>query len=556
MNNKFQYSVSLMMVCLTVSLTSICTAHQIWIAKSKETDKVNIYFGEDPSPDQDKFLAGIKDMQIWSVDEKGVATSISATHKTDNNLGWFETPAGLSAVEANCQYGVFGRGDKNMFLHYCAKWIDYSRHPGSSSTGNLPLDVTMSTAGSKTMFKVLYRQSPAAGCELRIVDSEQQQHELVCDDSGSVNFDSVPSGRWLVTARLVKENPGEFQGEKYADKRFFCTMVVDAPTKPVSKQVEKTVTSSKAGSTAKLTHSTPFPELPFGITSFGGAVIGDQLYVFGGHSGDAHDYYRDGQNGKLMRLNLSSPKSWEEVCESTGLQGLAMVQHDGKLYRVGGFAAHNRQGEDQDLHSVNEFARFNFDTGKWEPLQPMPAARSSMDAVVVGDTLFVVGGWTMKGQEETVWCDDALSINLAKPNASWQVIKTPFRRRALSVGFQGHKLYAVGGMQKQGGPTTDVQIYDTSTQTWSDGPALPGDSPMAGFGSSCFNVGGRLMVSTYDGSVLQLNQEQTGWEKIHQLETGRFFHRLLPLADDKFLLVGGANMDSGKIVDISVLSLN
>ena len=257
-----------------------------------------------------------------------------------------------------------------------------------------------------------------------------------------------------------------------------------------------------------------------------------------------------------MRLNLQSPEKWEDVCESTGLQGLAMVQHNGTLYRIGGFEARNEQGSDQDLHSVADFARFDSKQNKWEPLSPMPVPRSSLDAVVVGDMLYVIGGWTMKGSEETVWCDNAVAINLAEKDASWQTIKTPFFRRALSVGFQGDKIYAIGGMQKRGGPTTNVKVYDPATKTWSDGPALPGKDGMAGFGSSCFNVGGKLIVSTYDGSILKLNKEQTGWDKLHQLDTGRFFHRLLPMGSKQFLLVGGANMESGKTIDIPVFSLN
>ena len=554
MNNKFQVLVALAAFSLVTSLTTVTVGHHIWIAKAKDTGKVNIYFGEDPSPDQDMFLTGIKGMQVWSVDSSGVASELEFTHKTEGKNGWFETREGLSAVDVNCEYGVFGRGESNMFLHYCAKWVEYSPTAAARSTGKLPIDIELGTSGSKTVFKVLHNRKAAAGCELRIITANNDEHDLIANDSGQIVFDAIPDGRWLVKARVVVEEPGEHNGKKFSDKRFFCTMVIDAPAKAVSKKVEKTMTSGKSNPVSRLNVATPFPELPIGITSFGGAVMDDHVYVFGGHCGDAHDYYRSGQNEKLMRLNLSSPTKWEEVGESTGLQGLAMVAHNGNLYRVGGFAAHNEQGQDQDLHSVDDFARFNFESGKWQPLQAMPTPRSSMDAVVVGDTLYVVGGWIMKGKDKTKWCDNALSINLTEKGAGWQVIKTPFARRALSVGFQGDKLYAVGGMQKVGGPTTDVRVYDMVKKTWSQGPALPGEGPMAGFGNSCFNIGGRLVVSTYDGSVLRMNEDQTGWEKIHQLETGRFFHRLLPLPGDKFMLVGGANMETGKLFDVPVLS--
>ena len=304
----------------------------------------------------------------------------------------------------------------------------------------------------------------------------------------------------------------------------------------------------------KLTVTKPYPEMPVGITSFGGAVVGKKLFVFGGHCGEAHNYYKTGQNAKMYSLDLESPKKWEVACESTGLQGLAMVEHAGNLYRVGGFVARNKQGEDQDLHSSAEFAKFDFKKKEWKSLQPMPVPRSSLDAVVVGDNLYVVGGWNLQGDKDTQWSDKMFSIDLSDDKAKWQTLDIPFKRRALSVGYQGDKLYVVGGMKQKGGPTVDVQVYDMKSKKWSDGPSLPGDDTMAGFGSSCFNIGGRLVVSTYKGGVFRLATGSDKWEQLHSLETGRFFHRLLPVAKDQFVLVGGANMDIGKLTDIELLS--
>ena len=91
-----------------------------------------------------------------------------------------------------------------------------------------------------------------------------------------------------------------------------------------------------------------FPDLPEGLTSFGAAVWGDDLYIYGGHYGRAHEYYIKGQSKDFLRLNLKHPKAWEHLPAGPRLQGLAMVAHAGKIYRIGGFAAHNKQGEDQD----------------------------------------------------------------------------------------------------------------------------------------------------------------------------------------------------------------
>ena len=77
---------------------------------------------------------------------------------------------------------------------------------------------------------------------------------------------------------------------------------------------------------------------------------------------------------------------------------------------------------------------------------------------------------------------------------------------------------------------------------------------MEGFGNSCFNIGGSLVVSTYGGNVYELNAAGDEWISLGTLETGRFFHRLLPVSDSEFVLVGGANMESGKTLDTPVFA--
>lgn len=298
-------------------------------------------------------------------------------------------------------------------------------------------------------------------------------------------------------------------------------------------------------------------DIPEGITSFGGAIANNKLYLFGGHTGEAHSYYESGQNKTLFELDLAKPTEWKKVADGLGLQGLAMVSHGGKLYRMGGFHAHNKEGEKHDLRSVTDFAVFDFETKKWNQLTPMPIGRSSFDAVVVGDVIYVVGGWKMNGTKGTEWIKSAISIDLSEENPNWTELPAPpFQRRALSVGCQGNKIVAIGGMQQKGGPTKKVTIYDPKAKKWSDGPSLPEGDNMEGFGSSCFQVGGQLVVSTYGGNVYRLGKDMSKWEKISKLESGRFFHRLLPLSEKDFVLVGGASMETGKFYELEVLSKN
>lgn len=305
-----------------------------------------------------------------------------------------------------------------------------------------------------------------------------------------------------------------------------------------------------------------YPDLPRGITSFGAAVIGGWLYVYGGHFGRPHHYSNTSQSDQLSRLNLSKDSTWEVIATGPRLQGLAMVAHGGKLYRVGGFTAHNEEDDDHDLRSVADFVRFHPETGKWESLPSLPEPRSSHDAVVIGDKLYVAGGWRLGG-EDPEWHRTAWVTDLSQEKIVWESLsEQPFLRRAVSLGHRNGKLYVIGGMQQKGGPTTRVDVYDPGSGQWFRAPSLIDPKAdddrgkgMEGFGSSAFNVKGRLLVSTYNGNIQVLDEENDAWHISAKLVDDRFFHRMLPF-NGRLLLVGGASMRAGKRLHFETVELS
>jgi N-acetylneuraminic acid mutarotase len=301
----------------------------------------------------------------------------------------------------------------------------------------------------------------------------------------------------------------------------------------------------------------PYADLDVGITSIGGAVLDGYIYVYGGHTGEAHSYYMEAQSDQLLRQNLKSPGKWEKMESGPRLQGLALVAHDHKLYRIGGFSAKNKQGEESDLVSTPEVASFDSKTKTWTSLTPMPVARSSHDAVVIGDLVYVAGGWAMKGKDvdDPVWLSSMFVADLSKPVLKWEKLPdTPFQRRAIALGEADGKLYVIGGMQKKGGPCSKMDVYDPAKKTWSEGPAVIGKG-MAAFGCSAFNVGNKLYMTTMNGSVQRLSPDGSHWEKVAKLKNARFFHRLLPLSSHELIAVGGASMGTGKILELDVVSV-
>ncbi|MEM8934199.1 MAG: hypothetical protein AAGE94_23600, partial [Acidobacteriota bacterium] len=137
------------------------------------------------------------------------------------------------------------------------------------------------------------------------------------------------------------------------------------------------------------------PPLPEGLASFGAAVLGDGLYVYGGHIGRTHQHSIDNLSHHFRALDLNTPeKGWADLGAVQGLQGLAVVAHGRDVCRIGGLDARNEKGaEEEDLVSVDTVACYDVDRQEWTELPPLPMPRSSHDAVVVGDSIVVAGGW-------------------------------------------------------------------------------------------------------------------------------------------------------------------
>ncbi len=293
--------------------------------------------------------------------------------------------------------------------------------------------------------------------------------------------------------------------------------------------------------------SVQYAELPEGVTSFGAAVVGKSLYVYGGHRGGEHDYSNEEQSDQFRRLELTAGGKWEDLPRGPKLQGLALVAAGGKLYRIGGFTAKNSAEEEQDLHSSAEVGVFDPATKKWSDAPAMPSARSSHDAAVLGDKIYVVGGWTLAGKDaEPKYHDTALVLDVSAESPAWKELrKPPFQRRALSLAAANGKVYAIGGMQPDRKVSMKVDVYDEKTATWSSAPALPGEN-MDGFGTSAFAAGNTVYVSNVSAKVFGLDAAAGEWKLAAQLKEKRLFHRMVATSDGQLLVVGGAEWLKGK----------
>ena len=545
-----QKIVSLLTVVVLLT-TSLNEAQGHFLYVYGEGGDVKVVFGEALEPDQAKFLGGLAAMKAHSV-IGGTAKEVTFQKKMDDELGWYETSLdGLGpTINVSCPYGVFNRGDLAMFLDYSGKYVRYSddslsRKPADS----LSLDMIPSFENGQLKVGVYFKGMPLAGAEVSLIRIDASSFKTNSDDTGTAVL--TPPVRYLVRAKHILSEPGEVDGKKYSEKRYYCTMVLDLggdlsdSELPATEKVVEKITGS-----VKLERvDAQIEDFPRGMTSFGAAVIDNKLFVTGGKSGRAHSYARSYQNRDVYCLDFDS-KKWETVGETLGLQGLAVVSHGGQVVRIGGLEARNEEGEEHELRSLADVKAFNPETKTWTKWPSLPQGRSSFDACVHQDKVYVVGGWTMAIGKDSQWASDMLVLDASADKPEWKSVAVPFQNRALAVRTFKDKLFAIGGINEDG-TTDEVHVFDLKSQTWSEGPGIPSDSGMLGFGCSATALNGRFLVSTYDG-VYQLSEDQNGWEKIHQLEPGRFFHHMVPIDESSFALVGGTHMKQGRLQKIEV----
>jgi N-acetylneuraminic acid mutarotase len=542
------------LVATTILLTSAtrpAAAHFPWLAVD-EDGKAIYFFGETPPDRKYKLPPAVTKAVVSQIDGEGQVQDVKLNVvESENFVGMKSTapvPSAASLV-SKVTYGVYHGSRLDYYTQHCAGKLPTSRSDYETVSSKLDLSAQVIDTESGVDVFVIWNGKPLVDAEVKLFCEEgHEEGSATTDQNGKVSFTDkqVEDGlNGIMVGYVSKDDPGMIgETEHKSVSRYLTATFLDP------EDFEQPSTEYSVSVTSDV-----YPKIPETVTSFGGAVANNSLYIYGGHTGRAHEYYSEAQANTLWRLDLKNPKAWESLGNGPRLQGLAMVAHAGKIYRIGGFTAKNNEGEEKDLWSQAGVACFDPATKQWQDLPPLPEPRSSFDAAVLGDQIYVIGGWSMLGGGETTWLKTAYVLDLSETPLQWKSLpEPPFQRRALSVAAHDGKVYAIGGMQESGGPSTRVDVYDPVSQSWSRGPDLNGEG-MDGFGSSAFAVGDELFVTTYNGSLQRLAADGNSWQSLQKLDRERFFHRLLPLSENQLLAIGGASMSSGKFEELDVIQV-
>jgi hypothetical protein len=129
-------------------------------------------------------------------------------------------------------------------------------------------------------------------------------------------------------------------------------------------------------------------------------------------------------------------------------------------------------------------------SGEWARGPDLPGNRDHAALVALGDSLYLVGGFTtgLTGATADVWV-------LSAPDGKWQEV-APMRtaRGALGATVIDGRILAVGGVDERGRDLASTEWYDPDADTWTRGPALSRTRQHLGVaarGDTVYAIGGR-----------------------------------------------------------------
>ena len=517
-------------VLLSFVLASVASvtasAHFVFVVPAPGTATAQVILSETLAADAQVDVSLIAGAALSMRDPAGRETPLTLTKGAQAFVVSLQ-PGASGVVHGLVDLGVMKSGAVSYGLRYHPKTIVGEALGGRPVVvGDTPVELVPSGTPGAVRLQMIALGKPQRDAEITVILPDGAQKTVKTDAGGRTEI-LTQRGRFGAWARYWELTPGEQQGKAYDQIRHYATLVFEAG---------RAAPASAPGAQADL-RAVPLATLPEATSSFGAVGSDGWLYVYGGHIVSTHAYSTAAVSGRFSRLNLADGKTWESLPGGPPLQGMNLAAHGGKIYRVGGMQPQNKPGEPQDIRSVADVARFDPATRAWETLPPLPVPRSSHDVVVVGNTLIVVGGWTLRGKERAEWPEGMNTLDLANPTLGWTHVAQPFKRRALIAAALDNKLYVLGGFNEKSQVVHGVSIYDLETRSWTSGPDLPGGA-MNGFGPAACVLDGRLYVSVDDGGVHRLGGAAGPWEKVGTA-TPRIVHRLVP-AGREILVVGGA----------------
>lgn len=167
----------------------------------------------------------------------------------------------------------------------------------------------------------------------------------------------------------------------------------------------------------------------------GATVLEGKIYVAGGCPLDT-------AGSRVERFDAVT-NQWTELSPLTiRREGHCLVSALGEVYAVGGVQS-REVGADFEYTPVKTVERYQPSTGLWRPVASLRSGRYRAAAVVLGDKLYLIGGWSSATEVlRSVEC-----LDLSVPDAQWTPVAPMDKpRHGMVAVATGGKIYVAGGL--------------------------------------------------------------------------------------------------------------
>jgi hypothetical protein len=306
--------------------------------------------------------------------------------------------------------------------------------------------------------------------------------------------------------------------------------------------------------------NTPGPGSPMGAAVYGHAVTSAGGYVYSASGASGAPPNAGGDVTLFQRYNPAS-NAWELLPNvPTPVVGasLAYDAAGGRLFLFGGANSATGIGNLVQIYTISP------PPGSWSTGPPMPGSRAGMGSGVIGNSVYLVGGFsTTTTVESQNWAFD--------PTSSTYTLRAPLpspRARAGSA-VTGNKVYVISGQDSAGGLANTNCAYTPAGDSWDCNLAViptpvwaPGSTALGAMTPECHGdiliVGGGTPL--VDGQALMGDSARvpssTNISQIYDVATNSWSTNGLPLlstarfglraaqAGDTLIAFGGWNGSS------------
>jgi hypothetical protein len=219
---------------------------------------------------------------------------------------------------------------------------------------------------------------------------------------------------------------------------------------------------------------------------FGTLLVGDRIWIGGGMTGERGNKVGSTEwyDPKTDKWSLGSPLP-------TARSSLGAALLGGVIYAMGGATL--------DRPYLDTVEAYDVASDTWTTLDPMPTARYEIGAVAFDGKIWAIGGRAADGPTNVVEIYD--------PDSETWSTGPPLRvaRSSLRAAVFDGKIYAIGGLVENGSVDV-VEVYDPATNEWTDGPTLP--VALSNFGLTVYDDQLHVIFHQYH---LVLGKADTRW---------------------------------------------